>query len=126
MPKRLVSTPDLEVWTAGFWRTVWSLIVRRPEASNWLVVNKRLHASRFRLLRPEQDFLEFLAQHLAALEMAPDYNDSTKKERRDREQRVLAEGLQAILSARSGDDGKLQRMKLLNHFDFAALLMTRR
>ncbi|MEE8250826.1 MAG: hypothetical protein V3R24_03715 [Gemmatimonadales bacterium] len=76
--------------------------------------------------RSEQDFLAFLAQHLAALEMAPDYNDSTKKERRDREQRVLAEGLQAILSARSGDDGKLQRMKLLNHFDFAALLMTRR
>ena len=112
----MLDTPDYVVSTSGILRIVASFIAFDSEISNWRVIDKRSEKE-FRLTRDEQEILEHLAEHLCALEFAPEF-ELAKSQRKQRTQALLAKAINAIVSARNGNKRELDQLRSISHIEF--------
>lgn len=109
--------------SGGLWRTLWSLITRDIESSNWLVTNKKTGET-WRLTYQEQTFLGDFAERVNAVQFAPDFQNHSKSERKQWSQLALANCLGAICMSRQGDKSKMEYLAGLNQPDLTAHLFT--
>jgi hypothetical protein len=117
MANCLLKDPRFEVWSAGFWLSLRSLVARNLELSNWLIFDK-LNGRQFRLCIKEQNFLGMLSDHFHTSQFRIKWRSLHKVRRREVSQRVLADGVEAIIAARDGKLGKIDVLKSMNDCEF--------
>ena len=107
----------------SLWRTLWSLITRDIESSNWLVTDKKTGET-WRLTSKEQTFLSDIAERVNAAQFSPDFQNQSKTERKRMSQVALADCLDAIAMSRRGDNAKMEDLAGMNQSEFTAHLFT--
>ncbi len=112
-----------KVESGGLWRTLWSLITRDIESSNWLVTDKKTDET-WRLTSKEQTFLSDIAEHVNAVQFSLDFQNRSKTERKRMSQVSLADCLDAIAMSRRGDNSKMDNLAGLNQPELTAHLFT--
>ena len=108
-----------KVETGGFWRWLWSMIIRDIEYSNWLVTNKKT-GEKWRLTDQEQTFLGDIAERVNTVQFAPEFRDKSKTEGKRLSQLALADFLEAIAMKRQGDISKMENLAGLNQPELTA------
>ncbi len=112
-----------KVESGGLWRSLWSMIIRDLEYSNWLVTNKKTD-EKWRLTDREQTFLRDIAERMNAVQSTPEFRDKSKTERKKLSQLALADCLEAIAMKRQGDTSKIENLAGLNQPELTAHLFT--
>ncbi len=107
----------------SLWRTLWSLITRDIESSNWLVTDKKTGKT-WRLTSQEQTFLSDIAEHVNAVQFSTDFQNQSKTERTRMSQVALADCLDAIAMSRRGDNAKMENLASLKQAELTAHLFT--
>ena len=102
-----------KVETGGFWRTLWSIVIRDVECSAWLVTNKKT-GEEWRLTDEEETFLRDISERVNVVQFAPEFRYRSKTERKKLSQRVLADCLEAIAMKRQGDSSEMEKLARLN------------
>ena len=110
MSSLVLDTPRVFVESGGFWLTVWSLIKRKPEMSNWLVIDKET-GMEFRLSNEEQDALNRPNEMVCSIFLSPDFQDIPKEVRLEALHSILEDYIVALISARQGDPSALQELQ---------------
>ncbi len=112
-----------KVESGGLWRTLWSLITRDIESSNWLVTEKKTGET-WRLTSQEQTFLSDIAERVNAVQFGPDFQNQTQTERNRKSQVAFADCLDAMAMSRQGDHSKMDNLAGLNQPELIAHLFT--
>jgi len=107
----------------NLWRTLWSLITRDIESSNWLVTDKKTGKT-WRLTYQEQTFLSDIAERVNAVQFSLDFQNRSKTERKRMSQVSLADCLDAIAMSHRGDNSKMDNLAGLNQPELTAHLIT--
>ncbi len=102
-----------KVESGGLWRSLWSMIFRDLEYSNWLVTNKKTDET-WRLTHQEQTLLSDIAERVNAVQFAPEFQNQSKTERKQMSQLALADCLDAIAMKSQGDSSKMETLAGLN------------
>ncbi len=112
-----------KVETGGLWSWLWSMIIRDVEYSNWLVTDKKTD-EKWRLTYQEQTFLGDTAERVNAVQLAPEFQNQSKTERKRMSQLAFADCLGAIAISRQGDSSKMENLAGLNQPELTAHLFT--
>jgi len=119
MSKILLDDDHWKVETGGFWRSLWSLVIRDLEYSTFLVTNKRSGEIR-RLPYQEQMFLVDFAERVNAVQFSPEFQDKSRSEQKRLSQIVFADCLEAIALSCEGDNSKLEHLQGLKQPELTA------